>query len=111
MALDIKKFFNDELPAALARNAEDAKTVGARYQISITGPTGGDWNVDVSPSGPFCKPGTGPADCTIVVSDEDFQKLIENPGPNGMTLFFAGKLKLTGNPMLATKLEKLFSYK
>ena len=61
MALDIKKFFNDELPAALARNAEDAKTVGARYQISITGPTGGDWNVDVSASGPFCKPGTGPA--------------------------------------------------
>jgi SCP-2 sterol transfer family len=111
MAIDIKKFFNDELPAALARNADDAKTVGARYQISVTGPTGGDWNVDVSSSGPSCRPGTGPADCTIVVSDEDFQKLIENPGANGMTLFFAGKLKLTGNPMLATKLQKLFSFK
>jgi putative sterol carrier protein len=111
MAVDIKKLFNEELPAALGRNAEDAKTIGARYQISITGPTGGDWNVDVSSTGPSCKPGSGPADCTIVVSDEDFQKLIENPWANGMTLFFAGKLKLTGNPMLATKLQKLFSYK
>jgi putative sterol carrier protein len=111
MAVDIKKLFNDELPAALARNADDAKTIGAKYQMNITGPTGGEWNIDVSPTGPSCKPGTGPADCTIVVSDEDFQKLVENPAVNGMPLFFAGKLKLTGNPMLATKLQKLFSYK
>jgi putative sterol carrier protein len=36
--------------------------------------------------------------------------MIENPGA-GMTLFFAGKLKVTGNQMLAMKLNKLLAYK
>ena len=36
------------------------------------------------------------------------KKLVENPQANGMQLFFAGKLKVTGNQMLAMKLPKLF---
>src|SRR5579864_63243 len=103
MAVDIKKLFNDDLPAALARNVEEAKAIGAKFQLNVTGPNGGEWNIDVSSSGPFCKPGSGPADCTIAIGDEDFQKLVENPGANGVQLFFAGKLKVTGNQMLATK--------
>jgi len=81
MAVDIKTLFNEDLPARLAKNSDDAKTIGAKFQMNITGATGGEWNIDVSPSGPSCKPGSGPADCTITVSDEDFQKLIENPRP------------------------------
>src|SRR5580704_9549910 len=111
MAVDIKKLFDEELPAALAKNAAEAKTIGAKYQMNITGPTGGDWNVDVSDSGPSCKPGTGPADCTISITDEDFQKLVENPQANGMQLFFSGKLKVSGNQMLAMKLQKLFGFR
>lgn len=111
MAVDIKKLFNEELPAALAKNADDAKTIGAKFQMNVTGPNGGEWNIDVSATGPSCKPGSGPADCTIGISDEDFQKLMENPAANGTQLFFAGKLKVTGNPLLAMKLQKLFSYK
>ena len=111
MAVDIKKLFNEDLPAALAKNADDAKTIGAKFQVNIPGAAGGEWNIDVSPTGAFCKPGTGPADCTITITDEDFQKLYENPQANGMQLFFAGKLKVSGNQMLAMKLNKLFSYK
>ena len=110
MAVDIKKLFNETLPAALAKNAEDAKTIGAKFQMNISGETGGEWNIDVSATGPHCKPGTGDADGTIAITDEDFQKLVENPQANGMQLFFAGKLKVTGNQMLAMKLQKLFSY-
>jgi putative sterol carrier protein len=110
MAVDIQKLFNEMLPAGLAKNAEDAKTIGAKFQINITGPTGGEWNIDVSSTGPVTKKGTGDADCTITISDEDFQKLVENPQANGMQLFFAGKLKVSGNQMLAMKLQKLFSY-
>jgi putative sterol carrier protein len=110
MAVDIKNLFNEELPARLAKNAEDAKTIGAKYQMNVTGPTGGEWNVDVSSSGPSCKPGNGAADCTITITDDDFQKLLENPQQNGVTLFFSGKLKVSGNQMLAMKLQKLFSY-
>jgi putative sterol carrier protein len=110
MAVDIKKLFNEDLPAALVKNADDSKTIGAKYQLNITGPNGGEWNIDVSSSGPSCKPGTGPADCTMTLSDEDFQKLLESPAA-GMQLFFAGKLKVTGNQMLAMKLQKLFAYR
>jgi hypothetical protein len=30
MAVDIKKLFNEELPASLTKNAEDARTIGAK---------------------------------------------------------------------------------
>ena len=109
MAVDVKQLFNEHLPAALAKNAEDAKTIGAKFQMNVTGE--GEWFIDVSSTGPSCKPGSdGVADCTIAISAEDFQKLVENPQANGMQLFFAGKLKVTGNQMLAMKLQKLFSY-
>jgi putative sterol carrier protein len=45
------------------------------------------------------------------MTSEDFQKLYENPDANGMQLFFAGKLKVAGNQMLAMKLKKLFALK
>ena len=110
MAVDIQKLFNEELPAALAKNAEAAKQIGATYQLNITGEGGGEWFIDVSSSGPKAVQGNpGTAECTIGMTAEDFQKLHENPQANGMQLFFAGKLKVSGNPTLAMKLQKLFS--
>ena len=111
MAVDIQKLFNEDLPAALAKNAEEAKAIGARYQMNINGPTGGQWSVDVSQTGPSCTPGAGAADCTITITDDDFQKLVENPQQNGVPLFLSGKLKVTGNELLAMKLQKLFGYR
>jgi putative sterol carrier protein len=109
MAVDIKKLFGEELPGALQKNAEEAKTIGATYQMNVTGE--GSWFINVSATGPSCEAGEKPADCTITIAAEDFQKLVENPQQNGMQLFFAGKLKVAGNQMLAMKLNKLFSYK
>lgn len=110
MAVDTKKLFDEELPAALGRNAEDAKTIGSKFQLNVTG--SGAWFIDVSDSGPSITAGEpGGADCTLTVSEEDFQKLYENPQANGMSLYMGGKLKVQGNPMLAMKLQKLFSYK
>jgi len=111
MPVDIQQLFNEQLPKGLSSNAEDAKTIGAKYQINVTGDGGGEWFIDVSASGPAIKKGVEAADCTITIASEDFQKLIENPQANGMQLFFAGKLKVQGNQMLAMKLQKLFSYK
>ena len=108
MAVDTKKLFNEELPAAIAKNAEEAKAIGAKYQMNITG--SGEWYIDVSETGPKCEPGDpGGADCTITILEEDFQKLQENPQANGMQLYMSGKLKVAGNPMLAMKLQKLFA--
>ena len=110
MAVDIKKLFNEELPAGIANSPDAAKEIGAKFQINVTGE--GEWFIDASSSGPSAKEGTGEgADVTITIASEDFQKLMENPQANGMQLFFAGKLKVQGNQMLAMKLQKLFSLK
>ena len=109
MAVDIQKLFNEDLPAAIAKNPDAAKQIGAKYQINISGDGGGEWFIDVSDTGPKAEKGNpGNADCTISITSEDFQKLHENPQANGMQLFFSGKLKVTGNQMLAMKLQKLF---
>lgn len=110
MAVDIVQLFNEHLPAALGRNADDAKTINAKFQLIIDG--AGEWFIDCTDSGPSCVAGKGEApDVTMEVTAEDFQALHENPQANGMQLFFAGKLKVQGNQMLAMKLSKLFGYK
>jgi putative sterol carrier protein len=109
MAVDIQKLFNEEIPAQIAKHGDAAKQVGATFQINVTGDGGGEWFINASDSGPSIAAGTQPADCTITLTSEDFQKFHENPQANGMQLFFAGKLKIAGNQMLAMKLSKLFS--
>lgn len=112
MAVDIKNLFNVEIPAALEKNADAAKEVGAKYQFNISGDDGGEWFIDLTASGPKAVAGNpGGADCTLALTSEDFQKLHENPDANGMQLFFSGKLKVSGNQMLAMKLKKLFALK
>ncbi|XXY47867.1 SCP2 sterol-binding domain-containing protein [Sorangium sp. So ce269] len=109
MAVDIQKLFNEELPAALAKNTDAAKQLGGKYQINVTGEGGGEWLIDLASANPSIAAGNpGGADVTIALTSEDFQKLHENPQANSMQLFFAGKLKVTGNQMLAMKLPKLF---
>lgn len=109
MAVDIQKLFNETLPAGIAAHPDKAKEIGAKFQMNITGEGGGEWFIDLTDSGPKSSAGNpGGADVTITIATEDFQKLVENPQANGMQLFFAGKLKVTGNQMLAMKLSKLF---
>ena len=110
MAVDIQKLFNEEVPAQISKNPDAAKQVGAKFQMNVTGDGGGEWFIDLTASGPSAVAGNpGGADCTITIATEDFQKLHENPQANGMQLFFAGKLKVTGNQMLAMKLQKIFT--
>jgi putative sterol carrier protein len=112
MAVDIQKLFNEEIPAKLAQHADTAKQMGAKFQVNVTGEGGGEWFIDASESGPKAEKGNpGGADVTVALSVEDFHKLYENPQANSMQLFFAGKLKITGNQMLAMKLPKLFDLK
>lgn len=109
MAVDIQKLFNEQLPAGIAKNVDDAKKINSKFQLNIDG--AGEWFVDVTSSGPSISKGDpGGADCVIWVSSENFQKLYEDPKSNGMQLFLTNKIKVDGNPMLAMKLVKLFSF-
>lgn len=110
MAVDIQRFFNEDLPIKLASNPHRARQIGAKYRLNITGLGGGQWFVDVSDRGPKVIPGAGEgSDVTVTLTAEDFQEFYENPQVNGRQLFFAGKIKIDGNPALAQKLPMLFA--
>ena len=104
-----KELFDNHVPQALAAHPAKAKEINAIYQFKITGEGGGEWTVDLASAEPSCKPGLeGTANCTIEVAHADFITMLTNPAA-GMQLYFTGKLKVSGDPMLATKLQKLFT--
>lgn len=105
-----QQLFDEQVPATLAKSPEKAKEIGAVYMFKVTGDGGGEWTVDLASDAPSCKPGNPDgktAQCTIEVAHEDFKAMLGNPAL-GMQLYFQGKLRVTGDPMLATKLQKLF---
>jgi len=106
--MDAKTLFDEKLPAILTKAPDKAREIDAIYVFNITGDNGGMWTVDLKSDPPFVKQGDeGTSECTIEVSDEDFSSILKDP-QQGMQLFFQGKLKVTGNPMLATKIQEVF---
>ncbi len=108
MPKDAQEMFNEQVPKALAQYPDKAKEVDAIYCFKITGDGGGEWTVDLTADPPTCKPtDDGSAQCTIEVAHDDFKTMLSDPQA-GMQLYFQGKLKVTGDPMLATKLQQFF---
>lgn len=104
---DIAKLFNEEIPAALETKGDAAKKIGGSYQLNING--AGNWTIDLDSTPPTCAAGTSDsAKVTIDVTESDFQTLLADQSA-AMKLFFAGKLKVKGNQMLAMNLTKLFN--
>ena len=103
-----KELFDVEIPKVLEKDPSRAKEVGAIYCFKIAGDDGGEWTVDLTAEPPTCKHGdSGNAQCTVEVDHSDFKQMLTDP-QSGMQLYFEGKLKVTGDPMLATKLQQLF---
>lgn len=102
--MNIKSLFETDLPAALTAKAKEVREVNAVFQVNILGE--GEWNIDATSKGPTVTAGQGKSDCTITISSADFQALMAEPS-KAMSMFFSGKLKLSGNQMLAMKLTKL----
>ena len=108
MATSVKAFFDEKVPAVLATNPEKGQDVAAVYLFKIAGPDGGIWTVDLASTPPTCKPGEhGAPQCTVEASDADFRSMLDGGMQAAMSLFFSGKLKVGGDPTLATKLGKL----
>ena len=107
-AENAKQLFDQLIPVALSKHPDKAKEIGAIYAFKISGDGGGDWTVDLANTPPTVVTGdSGKAQCTIEVTHEDFQAMLGNPQV-GMQLYFQGKLRVTGDPMLATKLQQFF---
>ena len=110
MPTSVKAFFDQKVPAALATNPEKAKDVAAIYLFKVSGPDGGTWTVDLVSTPPTCAGRRrGHAQCTVEATDDDFRTMIDGGMQAAMTLFFSGKLKVSGDPTLATKLSKLLA--
>ncbi len=108
MPTSVKTFFDQKVPAVLSLSPEKVKDVAAVYLFKLTGDDGGTWTVDLVSTPPTCKPGEhGAPQCTIEASDADFRGMIDGGMQAAMSLFFSGKLKVSGDPTLATKLSKL----
>ena len=108
MPTSVKAFFDQKVPAVLANSPEKVKDVAAVYLFKLSGDDGGTWTVDLVSTPPTCKPGEhGTPQCTIEASDADFRGMVDGGMQAAMSLFFSGKLKVSGDPTLATKLSKL----
>ena len=105
---DAQELFDEMVPKALSEHPDKAKEVNAIYCFKIIGDGGGEWTADLTADPPTCVKGdSGTAQCTVELSHEDFKTMLGDPQA-GMQLYFQGKLKVTGDPMLATKLQQFF---
>jgi len=108
MAFSVKSYFDQKVPAALAEHPDKAKEVAAVYLFKVSGADGGTWTVDLVSTPPTCQPGEhGTPQCTIECADSDLRAMVEGGMQAAMSLFFSGKLKVSGDPTLATRLTKL----
>ena len=82
--------------------------VNAVFQFNLAGEQGGSWVVDMKGAGEVRAGTAANPDCTIAMSETDFVALAEGK-LNPMAAFSSGRLKITGNPMIAMKLQSLFA--
>ncbi len=104
--MSAKTYFTEKVPAMLEKHPDKAKQAGAVFAFNITGDGGGQWTMDLKSDTPTISDGLGEADCTIEMANEDFEAMMEN-FQLAMQFFFTGKLKVEGDPMLATKLQNV----
>ncbi|HWO23285.1 MAG TPA: SCP2 sterol-binding domain-containing protein [Kofleriaceae bacterium] len=102
------ELFDVLVPKGLEQFPDKARELNAVYLFKITGDGGGEWTVDTTIPAPTCVKGdTGKAQCTITVTHDNFKLMLTDPNA-GMQLYFKGDLQVTGDPMLAMKLQQLF---
>lgn len=105
---DAQELFNEQVPVALNKFPDKAREVNAIYCFKISGEGGGTWSVDLTADPPTCNiDESSNAQCTVEVAHDDFKTMLNDPQA-GMQLYFQGKLKVSGDPMLATKLQQFF---
>jgi 3-hydroxyacyl-CoA dehydrogenase/3a,7a,12a-trihydroxy-5b-cholest-24-enoyl-CoA hydratase len=99
----------DEIQQRIAQNPQWVQEVGAVYQFNLQGDEGGKYVVDLKEGNGRAYPGTAPdPDCTLTIATPDFLALTTGE-LDPQAAFMSGKLKINGNIVLSTKLQRLFS--
>ncbi|MEM8608158.1 MAG: SCP2 sterol-binding domain-containing protein [Myxococcota bacterium] len=103
---DAQTSFTQDIPESIGNDLERAKAVGAIFLFRVTGEGGGVWTVNMKDQPGVVEGDSGNAECTIEISNEDWTALTEKPG-SAMQFFMTGKIKVSGNAVLATKLQSV----
>lgn len=96
----------DKMPTVF--NAAAAGGLDAVFQFNITGDQGGDYYVAIKDNACTVDKGVHAApSVTLSLAGEDWIDICSGK-LDGMTAFMSGKLKATGNIMLAQRIKSLF---
>jgi putative sterol carrier protein len=102
---DIKEIFN-KMSGTFDANA--AQGVNAVFQFDITGEGGGQWNIVIKESSCEIKGGSHDSpSVTLTMSGETWLAIV-NKKTSGIQAFMSGKLKASGDIMLAQRIEQFF---
>lgn len=88
--------------------ASASKGVKATFQFEITGDGGGNWYVDVDDGTMKLTEGTHAAPTTTIKMDAPNYVKMVNGDLGGTMAFMRGLLKVSGNVMLAQKMQAFF---
>ena len=104
---DVKEVFS-MMPEAF--NAAAAQGLDAIFQLDISGEGGGNWNVVIKNGTCQIYEGSHESpNVTLTMSAETWLDIV-NRELNGMQAFLSGKLKASGDIMLAQRIEQLFQF-
>jgi len=103
----IKEVF-DRMPEIF--NPEAAKGVDAVFQLDITGDGGGNWTAVIEDGTCQIQEGSHADPSVRLTMSVDTWLAIVNRETNGMQAFMSGQLKVSGDIMLAQRLEQLFRF-
>lgn len=103
---DAKTSFTQDIPRSIKEDIDKAKAVDAVFLFKVNGEGGGVWTVNMKDAPGVTEGDAGGAECTIELSTDDWKAMTAKPG-TAMQFFMQGKIKLTGNALLATKLQSV----
>jgi putative sterol carrier protein len=96
-------FLDEILP--LRFKPEKAKGIDATIQLNVTGPQGGEWNVEIKDQKLTVQKGVHPSPkLSIRISEADFLDIV-NDKLGAQKAFFTGRIKFKGDITLALKLR------
>ena len=103
---DPQTSFNHDIPKSIESDIEKAKAVNGVFLFKVNGDDGGVWTVNMKDAPGVREGDSGDAECIIELSTDDWRAMTDKPGA-AMQFFLQGKIKVTGNALLATKLQSV----